>query len=166
MPRAALTVIDHSETPRVTTSCPAAATGGAKPSASTSANARYNSEVTSFQALTSDGDLNAVLAASHVAPVILFKHSETCGVSLMVRDGLEEGVVPAAVHEVVVQRHRMLSARIASLLGVRHESPQALVVTRGAVTWHSSHNGVSAGRIAAAWRQAIDALTTPAAATR
>ena len=128
--------------------------------------ARYNRQVTSFQALASDRDLDAVLAASHVAPVILFKHSETCGVSLMVRDGLEEGVVPAAVHEVVVQRHRMLSGRMASLLGVRHESPQVLVVTRGAVTWHSSHNGVTAGRITAAWLRAADAFTTPAVATR
>ena len=116
--------------------------------------------------MASDGDLDAVLAKSHVEPVILFKHSESCGVSLMVRDGLEGGVVPAEVHEVVVQRHRMLSARIASLLGVRHESPQALVVTHGAVTWHSSHNGVTAARIAAEWRRAADAFTTPAAATR
>ena len=107
-----------------------------------------------------------MLAASHVEPVIVFKHSETCGVSLMVRDGLEQGVVPVAVHEVVVQRHRGVSTRLALLLGVRHESPQVFVVARGAVSWHSSHNGVTAARIAAAWRLAADALTTPAVARR
>lgn len=117
-----------------------------------------------FRALNSDGDLDAVLAASHVAPVIILKHSETCGVSLMVRDRLVEDLLPAPVHEVVVQRQRGMSNRLAALLGVRHESPQVFVVARGAVTWHSSHNGVSPGRIAAAWQQAAAAFT-PAPAT-
>ena len=127
---------------------------------------RYNRVVTSFRALASDGDFDTLLAASHVEPVILFKHSETCGVSLMVRDDLEGSAVPAALHQLVVQRHRALSTRIASRLGVRHESPQVLVVARGAVTWHSSHHGVTAARITAAWRHAVDALTTPTAAAR
>ncbi len=117
--------------------------------------------MTAFRALDSDNDLDTVLAASHVAPVIILKHSETCGVSLMVRDGLLDDELPVPVHEVVVQRHRGLSNRIATLLGVRHESPQVFVVARGAATWHSSHNGVRAPRITAAWQQAA-ATFTPA----
>lgn len=107
-----------------------------------------------------------LLESSHGAPVILFKHSDTCGVSLMVRDALERDPVPAFVHEVVVQRQRALSAHIAARLGVRHESPQVLVVARGAISWHSSHNGVTAARIAAAWQQAAIGFTPPAVATR
>lgn len=114
--------------------------------------------VTAFRALDSDSDLDRVIAASHVAPVIILKHSETCGVSLMAREALLAGEVPVPVHEVVVQRQRGVSNRIAALLGVRHESPQVFVVARGTATWHSSHNGVSATRIAAAWQQAATAF--------
>lgn len=121
--------------------------------------------MTFFRALVSERDLDAVLAASHVEPVIVFKHSQSCGVSLMVRDGLASGVLPAPVHEVVVQRHREVSNGVASRLGVRHQSPQAFVVARGAATWHSSHNGVTAGRLAVAWRQAAGAFTPAPAAT-
>ncbi len=115
--------------------------------------------MSSIRALNSDSDLDAVLAASHVAPVIILKHSETCGVSLMVRERLVDSPLPAAVHEVSVQRQRGVSNRIASLFGVRHESPQVFVVARGAVTWHSSHNGVMAERITAAWEQAAGTFT-------
>ncbi len=115
--------------------------------------------VTSFRALNSDVDLDAVLAASNVAPVIILKHSETCGVSLMVRDRLLDSELPAPVHEVSVQRQRGVSNRIAKQFGVRHESPQAFVVARGAVAWHSSHNGVLADRITAAWNQAAGTFT-------
>ena len=82
-------------------------------------------------------DLEAALAASHVAPVILFKHSETCGVSLMARDGLADEPLPAPVHEVVVQRQRPVSNAMAERLGVRHESPQVFVVA-GVDAWHDA----------------------------
>lgn len=120
-----------------------------------------------FRALASDGDLDAVLAASHVGPVIVFKHSRSCGASLMARERLAEGALPASVHEVVVQQHRDVSNRIAAILAVRHESPQVFVVARGAATWHSSHSGVRPSRVADAWREAAAAfITTPAGATR
>lgn len=120
--------------------------------------------MTAFRTLTTDGDVDALLAASHTAPVIVFKHSETCGVSLMVRDRLHEDTVPALVHEVVVQRQRSLSNRLATLLGVRHESPQVFVIAAGKAAWHSSHNGVTAARITAAYQQAASVM--PAAPAR
>lgn len=122
--------------------------------------------MTSFRVLASDADVDAVLAASQIAPVIVFKHSQSCGVSLMVRDGLSESELPGPVHEVVVQRHRDVSQRIAALFGVRHESPQVFVVAQGAVTWHSSHNGVTAARITAAWQAATAAFTLTPVASR
>lgn len=128
--------------------------------------ARYNGGVTSFRVLASDADVDAVLAASQIAPVIVFKHSQSCGVSLMVRDGLSGSELPGPVYEVVVQRHRDVSQRIAALFGVRHESPQAFVVAQGAVTWHSSHNGVTAARITAAWQAATAAFTLTPVASR
>lgn len=84
----------------------------------------------------------------------------------MVRDRLLEDTVPAVIHEVVVQRQRSLSTRLATLLGVRHESPQVFVIARGKATWHSSHNGVTAPRLAAAWQQAASLMPAPTAPAR
>lgn len=112
-----------------------------------------------FRAVTSTDGLDTVLRASHTEPVILFKHSQSCGVSLMARDLLTEGALPATVHEIVVQQHREVSNGAATALGVRHESPQVFVVARGAVTWHSSHSGVTPARVARAWHDAAATFT-------
>lgn len=98
-------------------------------------------------------------SASQVEPVILFKHSQSCGVSLMARELIAEGEVPVPVHEIVVQQQRALSNAVADRLAVRHESPQVFVVAAGAAVWHSSHSGVQPARIARAWREAAASFT-------
>lgn len=89
------------------------------------------------------------------APLLLFKHSRTCPVSHAAHAELQafrraHGEVPVRV--VVVQDERSLSQAIAAATGVRHESPQALLLHRGGVTWHASHGGITAARLAAACR--------------
>lgn len=81
----------------------------------------------------------------------------------MARELVAEGEVPAPLHEIVVQQQRELSHAVAARLGVRHESPQVVVVARGQATWHTSHSGVQPERIARAWREAAATFTpTPA----
>ncbi|MBU6367872.1 MAG: bacillithiol system redox-active protein YtxJ [Gemmatimonadetes bacterium] len=87
------------------------------------------------------------------APVLVFKHSRTCPVSHAAHAELEafrrsHAAVPVRV--VVVQDERPLSAALAAGTGVRHESPQALLLHRGAVRWHASHGAITAARLAAA----------------
>jgi len=115
--------------------------------------------VSQFRPVTSAADLEAVWSASQVEPVILFKHSQSCGVSLMAREMLAEGGVPAPVHEIVVQRSRDLSQAVTERLGVRHESPQVFVVVRGRAAWHSSHSGITAERVSRAFHDAATLLT-------
>jgi bacillithiol system protein YtxJ len=115
--------------------------------------------VTVFRPLTTPADLDALIDASHTTPVILFKHSQSCGLSHMARTLLDEGDVPAVVHEVVVQQDRACSTAIAERLGVRHESPQVIVVSAGAATWHGSHAGVTPRRVAEAFQRAVATLT-------
>jgi bacillithiol system protein YtxJ len=110
-----------------------------------------------FEPLSSEHDLDRALADSHIAPVIVFKHSQTCGASWFAESSLAEGPWPVPVRRLVVQRQRALSARLAERLGVRHESPQALVLVDGRVAWHTSHAGVTRERVAAAWRRAAEA---------
>lgn len=56
----------------------------------------------------------------------------------------------ADVFMVSVQSAARVSREIATRVGVRHESPQALVMHQGVVAWHASHSRVTRQNIAAA----------------
>ena len=58
-----------------------------------------------------------------------------------------EGDDDPDVYRIVVQSARALSNEVAARFGIRHESPQVLVVRDGAVVHHASHMAVSARRI-------------------
>ena len=108
--------------------------------------------------LTSLQELDAALAHSAQRPIVIFKHSSTCGTSAMAYEEIEAWIdtllggtsVPIDVYVVHVQTSRAVSNAIATRLGVRHESPQVLLVHEGAVRWSASHFRVTAEAIAAA----------------
>ena len=95
-----------------------------------------------YQSLHTVADLDAAIASSHEQPVLLFKHSITCGVSAeadeQVRRFLDATGAGVLCGLVVVQRARPVSAAIVERLGVRHESPQALLLRDGGVVWPAS----------------------------
>jgi bacillithiol system protein YtxJ len=90
--------------------------------------------------------------------VLIFKHSRSCGTSAQALDELVEHLdgppndVRYAI--VTVQSHRDVSNAIARTLGVRHETPQALLIQDGRVVWSASHFRVTADAV----RAAIDRL--------
>ena len=95
-----------------------------------------------YERLNSIQDLDAVLASGR--RVVLFKHSLTCPVSTAAfreyEKYLEETDGATVAHTLIeVQNARDVSNEIAARLGVKHESPQALVVEGGGVLWHASH---------------------------
>jgi bacillithiol system protein YtxJ len=88
-------------------------------------------------------------------PLLLFKHSYSCGISAEALDELLDHLNSARPQEaryamVTVQTHRDLSNAVASRLGVRHETPQALLVYGGRVVWSASHFRVTAHAVGAA----------------
>lgn len=101
--------------------------------------------------LRSLGDFEGALTRSFLRPVLIFKHSSTCGVSAMAREeiaALLSGLpIAADVYVVVVQTHRPVSKAIADTLCVRHESPQVLLIDKAEVVWQASHFRVSAHKI-------------------
>jgi bacillithiol system protein YtxJ len=96
-------------------------------------------------------DLDRALVESQHRPVLLFKHSYSCGVSAEALDELlaHLGDAPGDAHYamVTVQTHRDVSNAIAARLGVRHETPQALLVRDGRVVWSASHFRVNAASL-------------------
>jgi len=96
-------------------------------------------------------DLHRLIDESQTVPVLLFKHSRTCGTSLEALDELLEHLndrSPDARYAIVtVQTHRDVSNAVAKQLGVRHETPQALLVRDGRVVWSASHFRVTASAV-------------------
>lgn len=102
-------------------------------------------------------DLERELAATGDRPLLLFKHSFTCGISAEALDELvshlNEQQRDATYAMVTVQTHRDVSNAVARKLGVRHESPQALLIRDGRVVWSASHFRVTAAAVDAAFRR-------------
>jgi bacillithiol system protein YtxJ len=115
-------------------------------------------------------DLDRALAATDERPLLLFKHSFTCGVSAEALDELvshlNERQREASYAMVTVQTHREVSNAVAKQLGVRHESPQALLIRDRRVVWSASHFRVTAAAVEAALQMLLPAprptpTTTP-----
>jgi thioredoxin 1 len=48
---------------------------------------------------------------------------------------------------ITVQTHRPLSDAAATRLGIRHETPQALLLRDGKVVWNASHFSITASAL-------------------
>ncbi len=109
-----------------------------------------------YSRLQSVSEIEPMIARSHQTPVVFFKHSLTCPISgaafRRYRSFLEDR--PAdddTVYTLIeVQNARDVSNEIARRTGVRHESPQALVLRGGEVAWHASHGAIRAEALKAA----------------
>ena len=96
--------------------------------------------------------LDAALAESRERPVLLFKHSRYCGVSCEALDELQSHIEAradgtVAYKMVTVQTHRPLSDAIAQRLGLRHETPQAILIRDGKAVWNASHFRITATQL-------------------
>jgi len=96
-------------------------------------------------------ELDSLLAESERRPLLLFKHSYSCGVSLEALDELvehlNESSLDARYAMVTVQTHRDVSNAVSARLGVRHHTPQAILVRDGRAVWSASHFRVNADEI-------------------
>lgn len=101
-------------------------------------------------------ELDRLIVESQAQPVLLFKHSFTCGISAEALDELishlNEDYVDVRYAMVTVQTHREVSNAVSARLGVRHETPQALLVRDGRVVWSASHFRVNAEELTRALR--------------
>ena len=81
----------------------------------------------------------------------IYKHSPTCSVSADARNEVElyertnDGV---PVYQVDVIRQRPLSNDLESRFGIRHESPQVILLRYGTPIWNDSHWRINAGALA------------------
>lgn len=100
-----------------------------------------------FNEILDTEQLDALFKKSNEQAILLFKHSTTCPISAGVYHEISNA--DADVNLIVVQHARNVSNEIAERTGVRHESPQALVIKNGAVVYHASHYDVTAADVEA-----------------
>ena len=104
-----------------------------------------------WQVLDSQAGLQEIIRQSSEKPQIIFKHSTRCHISAMVKRGLERtwdiDAETATIHYLDLIRYRPISNQIASDFGVRHESPQILIIKDGVSVYDTSHNDISVDKI-------------------
>ena len=97
--------------------------------------------------IVTDADLDLLLAAPLA---VLYKHSPICPTS----DAAYEEMLAFRRHRAVpvymvdVIHHRPLSRALAERIGVRHASPQAIILRDGVAAWHRSHYEIRAEAMA------------------
>jgi bacillithiol system protein YtxJ len=96
--------------------------------------------------------LDAAIAESCERPVLLFKHSRFCGVSCEALDELQYHIDArtgggASYKMITVQTHRPVSDAAAERLGIRHETPQAILLRGGKAVWNASHFRITANQL-------------------
>lgn len=101
--------------------------------------------------LEREEQVEEIKEVSRATPVLIFKHSVTCGISRMVLRNFEKAydvdkkyMVPYFVD---IKQNRKISDLIASHFGVRHESPQIIVIKKEECVYDASHGGITAADV-------------------
>lgn len=102
--------------------------------------------------------LELAIAESRERPVLIFKHSRSCGISCEAFDELHAHIADASVdasyNMITVQHHRQVSDAAAVRLGIRHETPQVILLRDGVPVWNASHFRITAEELTRVLSQA------------
>ena len=104
-----------------------------------------------FSPVSDASSLESLFERSNAEPVLLFKHSNSCPISSRAYRQMQEARVPVSI--LVVQDGRELSREVETRTGVRHETPQALILRNGRAVWAISHFDISADAVERAMRE-------------
>lgn len=94
---------------------------------------------------SSDSEIEEIFGSgTHV----VYKHSYSCGICIFSKKALDE-ILPKISDDVQcifidVRKNRSLSLLVEKKSGVKHESPQVLLICNGEVAWHASHSSIKA----------------------
>ncbi|MBL7900236.1 MAG: bacillithiol system redox-active protein YtxJ [Crocinitomicaceae bacterium] len=91
-------------------------------------------------------DLQNAIELSDKQPVLLYKHSNRCSICSMSKNRLElywdvaYNIQPFFLD---VIKNRDLSNEIENQFGIKHESPQALLIRNRKCVYHASHGDIN-----------------------
>ena len=98
--------------------------------------------------LTQASQLEEIKEESQRHPVLIFKHSTRCNISATTKARLErkwkdDEAGDLAPYYLDLISLRSLSSEVADTFGVRHESPQVLLISKGECVYDASHFDIS-----------------------
>ncbi len=104
-----------------------------------------------WKELNNEYQLDGLVAASFEKPQAIFKHSTRCYISKTVLRKLEMewafSVDQLDAHFLDLIANRNISNKIATLFSVEHESPQLIVISKGVVIYHDSHQAIDLSEV-------------------
>ncbi|HEX5835274.1 MAG TPA: bacillithiol system redox-active protein YtxJ [Pyrinomonadaceae bacterium] len=102
----------------------------------------------SFFKIDNRETLDKLITDSKTQPIVIFKHSNACGISSAAYREMEK--FDGQVNLLEVQSARDVSHELADLTGIRHETPQVIVLKDGKAVWNASHFDVKASAVSRA----------------
>jgi len=97
----------------------------------------------SWTPLISLEEINTIIEISKIQPILIFKHSTSCGISIMVMKQFEslfnEENKHLKVYYLDLLNFREVSSKLLEVFQVIHQSPQLLVIKNGISVYDKSH---------------------------
>ena len=102
--------------------------------------------------IESEKDLEEAIKKSYSRKIAIFKHSTSCFLSKTVLKNFEKEIEEAEEHGAILYyldllAHRDISNKIAEDFGIRHESPQLIVIQNGDEVNNASHQDITLKQI-------------------
>lgn len=102
--------------------------------------------------LNSVSQLKAIAEESKTIPVVIFKHSTSCGISRMVLRNFENtydiDAKQMKLYFLDLLAFRDVSNEVGFTFQVIHQSPQLIVIKNGVAVAHASHHSIRAEELA------------------
>ena len=97
--------------------------------------------------LADESQIEEIVELSHAIPVLIFKHSTTCGISRMALKQFEKEYnldkKDLKPYFLDLKKNREVSNLAASTFAVMHESPQVLLIKGGKCIYDASHGSIN-----------------------
>lgn len=100
-----------------------------------------------WKSLTDIATLEEIKEKSKAKPVVIFKHSTRCGISMMAKHQLESDwnfdEQDLDFYYLDLLRYRDVSNEVSRQFGITHHSPQIIVIKNGKAVFDTSHHMIS-----------------------
>jgi bacillithiol system protein YtxJ len=101
-----------------------------------------------WENLQNISQLKEIKLMSETKPVLIFKHSTRCSISSMAWDRMKRNWKDTDTEKVIpfyldLISYRDVSNAVASEFGIRHESPQVILIKNGEAVYDNSHMGIN-----------------------
>jgi bacillithiol system protein YtxJ len=103
-----------------------------------------------WKILKDEAGLQLLKEKSELRPQVIYKHSNRCFISSIVRTKLEKSTAPGEMdfHFLDLISYRSLSNQIAADFNISHESPQVLVIKNSVCVYDASHDNIEMEELA------------------